>query len=68
MTQARPVAEATASGLWPVGIVLVALIVAPAARDWRDSFPYMSSPEVDHMNLAARIAVDRSDPVDAGTS
>jgi hypothetical protein len=47
---------------WPVGIVLVALIVAPAARDWRDSFPYMSSPEVDHMNLAARIAVDRSDP------
>jgi len=47
---------------WPIGIVLVALIVAPAARDWRDSFPYMSSYEVDHMNLAARIAVDRSDP------
>jgi len=47
---------------WPVGIVLVALIVAPAVRDWRDSFPYMSSYEVDHMNLAARIAVDRSPP------
>jgi hypothetical protein len=47
---------------WPVGIVLVGLIVAPAVRDWRDSFPYMSSYEVDHMNLAARIAVDRSAP------
>lgn len=47
---------------WPVGIVLVALIVAPAVRDWRDSFPYMSPDEVTHMNLAARIAVDRSDP------
>ncbi|HEX3299620.1 MAG TPA: hypothetical protein VHW68_05865 [Actinomycetota bacterium] len=47
---------------WPVGIVLVALIVAPAVRDWRDSFPYMSSDEVTHMNLAARIAVDRSAP------
>jgi hypothetical protein len=47
---------------WPIGIVLVALIVAPAVRDWRDSFPYMSSYEVDHMNLAARIAVDRSPP------
>ncbi|MFL5790393.1 MAG: hypothetical protein ACJ76A_02715 [Actinomycetota bacterium] len=45
---------------WPVGIVLVALIVAPAVRDWRDSFPYMSSYEVNHMNLAARIAADRS--------
>jgi len=47
---------------WPVGIVVVGLIVAPAVRDWRDSFPYMSSYEVDHMNLAARIAVDRSEP------
>ena len=45
---------------WPVGIVLVALIVAPAVRDWRDTFPYMSSDEIAHMNLAARIAVDRS--------
>jgi len=45
---------------WPVGIVLVALILTPAVRNWRDSFPYMSSYEVDHMNLAARIAVDRS--------
>jgi hypothetical protein len=47
---------------WPVGIVLVALIVAPAVRDWRDSFPYMSPDEVTHMNLTARIAVDRSPP------
>lgn len=47
---------------WPVGLLLVGLIVAPAVRDWRDSFPYMSSSEVDHMNLAARIAVDRSAP------
>jgi hypothetical protein len=47
---------------WPVGIVLVGLIVAPAVRDWRDSFPYMSPDEVTHMNLAARIAVDRSQP------
>jgi hypothetical protein len=47
---------------WPVGIVLAALIVAPAVRDWRDTFPYESPSEIAHMNLAARIAVDRSTP------
>jgi hypothetical protein len=45
---------------WPVGIVLAALIVAPAVRDWRDTFPYESPDEIAHMSLAARIAVDRS--------
>jgi hypothetical protein len=45
---------------WPVGIVLVALIVAPAIRDWRDTFPYESPDEIAHMSLAARIAVDRT--------
>jgi hypothetical protein len=47
---------------WPVGITLAALIVAPAVRDWRDTFPYVSPEEVSHMSLAARIAVDRSEP------
>ena len=47
---------------WPVGLILVGLIVAPAVRDWRDSFPYISPDEITHMNLAARIAVDRSSP------
>ena len=47
---------------WPVGIVLTALIAAPAVRDWRDQFPYTSSDEVAHLTLAGRIATDRSDP------
>jgi hypothetical protein len=47
---------------WPIGIVLAALIVAPAVRDWRDTFPYESSDEFAHMALAARIAEDRSSP------
>jgi hypothetical protein len=45
---------------WPVGIVLAALIVAPAVRDWRDTFPYESPDEIAQMSLAARIAVDRT--------
>jgi len=47
---------------WPVGIVLTALIVAPAVRDWRDQLPYTSPDEVAHLTLAGRIAVDRSEP------
>ena len=47
---------------WPVGIILATLIVAPAVRDWRDTFPYESPSEIAHMDLAARIAVDRSAP------
>ncbi len=45
---------------WPVGIVLTALIVAPAVRDWRDQFPYISPDEVAHLTLAGRIAADRT--------
>ena len=47
---------------WPIGIVLTALIVAPAVRDWRDQFPYTSPDEVAHLTLAGRIATDRSEP------
>ena len=47
---------------WPVGLVLTALIVAPAVRDWRDQFPYISPDEVAHLTLAGRIASDRSEP------
>src|SRR6185436_5746581 len=47
---------------WPVGIILATLIVAPAVRDWRDTFPYESPSEIAHMDLAARIAVNRSAP------
>jgi hypothetical protein len=47
---------------WPVGIVLTALIVAPAMRDWRDQQTYSSPQEIAHMTLAGRIATDRSEP------
>ncbi len=45
---------------WPVGLLLTTLIVAPAVRDWRDQFPYISPDEVAHLTLAGRIAADRS--------
>ena len=45
---------------WPVGLLLTSLIVAPAVRDWRDQFPYVSPDEVAHLTLAGRIATDRS--------
>ena len=45
---------------WPVGLLLTSLIVAPAVRDWRDQFPYISPDEVAHLTLAGRIATDRS--------
>jgi len=45
---------------WPIGLVLTALIVAPAVRDWRGQFPYTSPDEVAHMTLAGRIASARS--------
>ena len=47
---------------WPIGLILTALIVAPAVRDWRDQFPYTSPDEVAHLTLAGRIATDRSQP------
>jgi hypothetical protein len=47
---------------WPVGILLTALIVAPAVRDWRDQQTYSSPDEVAHMTLAGRIAAARSTP------
>ena len=47
---------------WPVGIVLVFLIVSPALRDWRDQQTYVSPDEIAHLTLAGRIAVDRTDP------
>ena len=47
---------------WPVGIVLVFLIVSPALRDWRDQQTYVSPDEIAHLTLAGRIAADRSDP------
>jgi len=47
---------------WPIGIVLTALIVAPAVRDWGEQFPYTSPDEVAHLTLAGRIATDRSEP------
>jgi hypothetical protein len=47
---------------WPIGIVLTALMVAPAVRDWRDQFPYTSPDEIAHLTLAGRIASDRSAP------
>ncbi len=46
---------------WPVGIVLTALIVAPAMRDWRDQLTYVSPDEIAHMTLAGEIATARSD-------
>jgi hypothetical protein len=45
---------------WPVGLLLTSLIVAPAVRDWRDQFTYVSPDEVAHLTLAGRIATDRS--------
>jgi hypothetical protein len=45
---------------WPVGLLLTSLIVAPAVRDRRDQFPYISPDEVAHLTLAGRIATDRS--------
>ena len=47
---------------WPVGILLTALIVAPAIRDWRDQQTYSSPDEVAHVTLAGRIAAARSTP------
>jgi hypothetical protein len=47
---------------WPVGILLTALIVAPAMRDWRDQQTYASPDEIAHMTLAGRIATARSEP------
>ena len=47
---------------WPVGIVLTALIVAPAMRDWRDQQSYTSPEEIAHLTLAGRIATARSEP------
>jgi hypothetical protein len=47
---------------WPVGILLTALIVAPAMRDWRDQQTYASPDEMANMSLAGRIATARSAP------
>jgi hypothetical protein len=47
---------------WPVGILLTALIVAPAVRDWRDQQTYSSPDEIAHLTLAGRIATARSEP------
>jgi hypothetical protein len=47
---------------WPIGIVLTALIVAPAMRDWRDQQTYSSPDEIAHLTLAGRIATARSTP------
>ena len=41
---------------WPIGIVLVTLIVAPAIRDWRAQLTYVSPDELSELTIAGRIA------------
>jgi len=41
---------------WPLGIVLVTLIVAPAMRDWRAQLTYVSPDELSDLTIAGRIA------------
>jgi len=41
---------------WPIGIVLVTLIVAPAIRDWRAQQTYVSPDELNDLTYAGRIA------------
>jgi hypothetical protein len=41
---------------WPIGIVLVTLIVAPAVRDWRAQQTYVSPDELNDLTYAGRIA------------
>lgn len=41
---------------WPIGIVLVTLIVAPAVRDWRAQQTYVSPDELSDLTFAGRIA------------
>jgi hypothetical protein len=41
---------------WPIGIVLVTLIVAPAMRDWRAQLTYVSPDELTDLTIAGRIA------------
>jgi hypothetical protein len=41
---------------WPAGVVLVALMAAPAIREWNEQQVYLSSDDVHDANVAARIA------------
>ena len=41
---------------WPIAIVLVTLIVAPAMRDWRAQLTYVSPDELAELTIAGRIA------------